>query len=61
MDLRGGSADHHGRLAVRRFEMHAWFEVICRNPAVVRIRIPEQVVCVVWMTWVPWLVLTVRL
>jgi hypothetical protein len=29
-------------LAVRRLEVHARFEVICQNPAVVRIRVPEQ-------------------
>jgi hypothetical protein len=36
-------AFHHDRhLAVGCLEMHARFEVFCRNPAVVRIRVPEQ-------------------
>src|SRR6202453_1536172 len=33
---RDRAADHHGRLAVRRLEMHARFEVFCRNPTVVQ-------------------------
>jgi hypothetical protein len=53
VDGRDRAADHHGRLAVWRLEMHARFEVICRNPAVVRIRVPEQVTELVWMTAVP--------
>jgi hypothetical protein len=36
VDGRDRSADHHGRLAVRGLEMHARFEVLCRNPAVVQ-------------------------
>jgi hypothetical protein len=43
MDGRGRSADDYSALAVRGLEMIARFEVICRNPAVVRIRVPEQV------------------
>ena len=41
MDGRGRSADDYNALAVRGLEMIARFEVICRNPAVVRIRVPE--------------------
>jgi hypothetical protein len=43
MDGRGRSADDYSALTVRGFEMLARFEVICRNPAVVQIRNPEQV------------------
>jgi hypothetical protein len=38
VDGRDRPADYDRRPAVRRLEMHAWFEVICRNPAVVQIR-----------------------
>jgi hypothetical protein len=41
MDGRGRSADDYSNLAVSGLEMIARFEVICRNSAVVRIRIPE--------------------
>jgi hypothetical protein len=40
---RDRPADDDRGLAVRRLEVHARFELFCRNPAVVRIRIPEQV------------------
>ena len=36
MDSRDRASDDDRRPAVRRLEMHAWFEVICRNPAVVQ-------------------------
>jgi hypothetical protein len=42
VDGRDRTSDYDGCLAVRRLEMHARFEVFCRNPAVVRIR------CVDW-------------
>jgi hypothetical protein len=42
MDGRGGAADDDRGPAVRRLEMSARFEVICRNPALVRIRYVDR-------------------
>jgi hypothetical protein len=60
MDGRDGAADHDRHLAVGGLEMHARFELFCRNQAVVRVRTPEQVALMVPITAVPVLAVTVR-
>jgi len=42
--LRDGAADHGDGSAVWGLELVAYFEVFCRNPAVVQVWVPEQVV-----------------